>query len=148
MSKAPKIDIDEMLRKEWCDLGFYYETDHEKNEWLFAGSKKGLLNFIKCIDEHLKFQKSLSDDSHFGPYSYLKLMTYDKPYIDLKLIAGRKEDFENLKKIYRTKVEVTGVGKEFIVNEDYSQDNSAILRVKIMKTDFDPVSIDSQLSKS
>jgi hypothetical protein len=145
MSGPKKIDIDEMLRKEWRELGFYYETNQGKNEWLFVGSKKGLLNFIDCIDEHIEFQKGISDDSHFGPYSYLKLMTWDKPYIDLKLFAGRKGDFENLKKIYLQKIELTNVGDEFVINEEYSSHNSALLRVKVAGNDFDPVSLDSKL---
>lgn len=134
-----------MLRKEWRELGFYYETDEQKKEWPFAGSKKGLLNFISCIDE-LEFENGLSKDSHFGPYSYLKLMTWDKPYIDLKLIAGREEDFETLKQIYKERVGITDIGGEFIIDKEYSLDSSASLRVKIMNDRFDPVSMDPQLS--
>ena len=128
MNDSQKIDIDEMLRKEWRELGFYYDQNAEKQQWQFFGSKKGLLNFINCIDEHIAFQKSLSDDSHFGPYDYLKLMTWDKPYIDFKLFAGRQEDFEILKEIYSKKVEITDVHDEFVIDKEYTSDNSASLR--------------------
>ncbi len=38
-------DVDEMIKQEWRDLGFYYELEEYNDfmQWKFYGSKQGLL---------------------------------------------------------------------------------------------------------
>jgi len=44
-------DIDEMIKEEWRNIGFYCELDESANppEWKIYGSKQGLLKFVKLL---------------------------------------------------------------------------------------------------
>jgi hypothetical protein len=74
-----KFDIDQMMIDEWRQLGFYYDRDDRLyvNQWRFFGSKKGLQNFVSMLDKYTNNPANdiLSEHDHYGPYSYLKIMT-------------------------------------------------------------------------
>ncbi len=95
---------------EWRQLGFYYENDERK--WTLAGSKSGLLNFCKLLEQYVQNpqNKMISEHEHFGPYMDLKIITWDKPMI--------------------TKDAVYGDGYVFTVDEEY--------RSKLPKLKDDP----------
>ena len=71
-------NIDEEIKKEWRDLGFYYELEeyNEFKQWKFYGSKKGLFNLIKLLENYTakKSNDYISEHDHYGPYSYLKII--------------------------------------------------------------------------
>ena len=141
-----KIDIDQMMIDEWRQLGFYYDRDDrlDVNQWRFFGSKKGLHNFVSLLDKYTSnpSNDTLSEHDHFGPYSYLKIMTWDKPTITADCIAGTIQDLKILRNIISEKLDKTETGQTFNVDKDYGQDNTITVKFFVMADNFDPVSMD------
>ncbi len=84
----------------------------------------------------------LSEHDHFGPYNYLKIMTWDKPTITADYIAGTIQDLKFLKNIISEKLDKTEPGQTFNIEKDYGQDNTITAKFFVMADNFDPVSMD------
>ena len=128
---------------EWRQLGFYYENDERK--WTLAGSKSGLLNFCKLLEQYVQNPKNqmISEHEHYGPYMELKLVTWDKPMITKDAVYGRMDDFANLSKVIEEKIH--GENALFVIDKEYSSENELILEFKVQEEGFDPASLDSSL---
>ena len=141
-----KIDIDQMMIDEWRQLGFYYDRDDrlDVNQWRFFGSNKGLQNFVSLLDKYTATpaNDTLSEHEHYGPYSYLKIMTWDKPIITADYIAGTIQDLKNLKNLISEKLLNSIAGQTFAIDKDFGQDNTITAKFFVMADDFDPVSMD------
>ena len=80
--------------------------------------------------------------THLGPYSYLKIMTWDKPLFKIDVIAGTIKDLYFLSnKLNNTKPRET-----FLIDEEYSNANEARIIVTLMPDKFDLVTMDKQLN--
>jgi hypothetical protein len=147
MTEAQKSQFDLKFKKEWRELGFYYDLgEQEENpEWRFFGSKDGLKNIVKILDEYIDnpVNRTLSEHSHFGPYGYLKIMTWEKPTITKDSIAGRVEDLVILKSIIVERLSKSKVGDIFSIAPDYGVDNTIDAKFFIMENNFDPASMDN-----
>ncbi|MBK9580366.1 MAG: hypothetical protein IPO48_00050 [Saprospiraceae bacterium] len=141
-----KFDIDQMMIDEWRQLGFYYYCDDRLNvnQWRFFGSKKGLQNFVSLLDKYTNnpANDTLSEHDHYGPYSYLKIMTWDKPIITSDYIAGTIQDLKFLKNLISEKLDITEPGQTCNNDKDYGQDNTITAKLFVMADNFDPVSMD------
>ncbi|MDE1191851.1 MAG: hypothetical protein PW786_06915 [Arachidicoccus sp.] len=141
-----KIDIDKMMIDEWRQLGFYYDRDDriDINQCRFYGSKKGLQNFVSLLDKYINnpANDTLSEHEHYGPYSYLKVMTWNKPTITADYIAGTIQDLKKLKNLISEKLQKTEAGQTFNIEKDYGQDNTITVKFFVMADNFDPVSMD------
>ena len=144
------VDIDQRIKDEWRELGFYYELEETNNykEWRFYGDKKGLFNFVKLLEDYTNNSANdfLSEHDHFGPYSYLKIMTWDKPVITENYIAGTIADLKYFKNILADKLVKVQAGQNFIIDKEYGIDNSAVVKFFMMEDGFDPVSMDKNYS--
>ena len=144
------VDIDQRIKDEWRELGFYYDLEESaiKNDWKFYGSKHGLQNFIKLLQDYTNKSANdfLSEHDHYGPYSYLKIMTWDKAVITENYIAGTIKDLENFKNIVADNLEKAQVGQRFTIDKEYGVDNTATATFFIMEDNFDPVSMDKNYS--
>ena len=141
-----KINIEQTLINEWRKLGFYYDSDNrlEINQWRFFGSKQGLQNFVTLLDNYINNPNNnfKSEHDHYGPYSYLKIMTWDKPKITEHYIAGTIEDLKHLKNIIAEKLNRSQPGQTFNIDKEYGIENTMTAKFFIMSDDFDPVSMD------
>ena len=142
------FDIDQKIKDEWRDLGFYYDNGKDNREWRFFGSKQGLQNFVILLKDYVKNPNyaGLSQETSFGPYSYLKIMTWNKPTITSDYFAGTIEDLTKLKNIIADKILNTDVGQSFTIDKDYGIDNQATTIFYVMDDNFDPVSMDKNYS--
>ena len=144
------VDIDQRIKDGWRELGFYYylEESANKNEWRFYGSKYGLQNFIKLLEDYTnKLANDFpSEHQHYGPYSYLKIMTWDKAVITENYIAGTIKDLNKFKTILADKLQNLRAGQSFKIDKEYGIDNTATANFFVMKHDFDPVSMDKNYS--
>jgi hypothetical protein len=140
------IDLDKLMIDKWRELGFYYDRDDrmEVNQWRFYGSKQGLQNFADLLDKYTTNPNSstLSEHNHYGPYSYLKIMTWDKPTITESYIAGTIQDLKELRDIIADKLNEAQPGQTFSIDEDYGVDNTMTAKFFLMADDFDPPSMD------
>ena len=144
------VDIDQQIKDEWRELGFYYDLEKsaDRNEWKFYGSKHGLQNFVKILEDYTNKSANnfLSEHNHYGPYNYLKIMTWDKPIITENYIAGTIKDLKVFKSIIANKLENIQAGQSFMIDKEYGKGNTATAKFFVMENDFDPVSIDENYS--
>lgn len=144
------VDFDQRFKDEWRELGFYYDLEESvnKNEWKFYGSKQGLQNLVKLLEDYTNNSANdfPSEHDHYGPYSYLKIMTWDKATITENYIAGTIKDLKNFRNILANKLEKFQVGQSFTIDKDYGVDNTAAAIFFIMENNFDPVSMDKNYS--
>ena len=142
-----KIDIEEMLRREWRELGVYYETDNNTREWKLYGDRKGIENFGTVISEYCDKRENfqISEHIHLGPYSYLKIMTWDRPIITTDFIAGTIDDLKKLSGLIKEKLRKTKIGDSFSIDKEFGDENKAKITITVMANNFDPVTLDEQL---
>src|SRR4051794_5767934 len=90
------INLNQRIIDEWRELRFYYDYDDRigVNQWRFYGSKQGFQNFVSLLDKYINNTNNniLSEHEHYGPYGYLKIMTWNKPTVTKSFIAGTIED--------------------------------------------------------
>lgn len=143
------IHLDQLMIDKWRELGFYYDHDDrmDLNQWRFYGSKQGLQNFISLLDKYTTnpHNDTLSEHDHYGPYSYLKIMAWDKPTITGSCIAGTLQDLKRLRDIIADKLNTALPGQTFNIEKDYGVDNTKTAKFFVMADDFDPPSMDELL---
>ena len=144
------VDIDQKIKDEWRELGFYYDLEQtdDKKEWRFYGDIKGLNNFVRLLEDYTNKSANnfLSEHDHYGPYSYLKIMTWDRPVIAESYIAGTILDLKDFKNILADKLAKVQAGQTFTIDKEYGINNSAVAKFFIMDDGFDPVSMDKNYS--
>ena len=147
MTEEQKLYWKERDYSEWRQLGFYYDlgNDNDNPEWRFFGRKDGLKQIVYLLDKYVKepLNEGLSEHEHYGPYNYLKIMTWNKPTITRNYIAGRLEDLKILKDIIAEKLSLTEIGQSFTIKEDYGVDNEVEAKFFVMPDNFDPASMDN-----
>ena len=139
-----------MTREEWRELGFYYETDDERKQWRFVGSRDGLLGLPSLLDQYISDPRnaSKSEHDHYGPYMYLKVMTWSEPGIDEQSIHGKLDDLARLGHLIRSRIQKQIPGSQVVIGSEYAPDVKYSLLFEIMKDDFDPASADPELRQS
>lgn len=144
--KSQTTSIEKMIINEWNELGFYYDCDDRLsvNQWRFFGSRKGLYNFALLLDEYINNPQNsiVGEHEHYGPYCYLKIMTWDSPQITEKCITGTIEDLKNLKTVISEKILQSQAGDTFNIDKDYGVNNTITAKFFVMKDDFEPFSMD------
>lgn len=77
-------------RREWRELGFFYDRDDEAKAWRIIGNAAGLKAFAEAVQAYATDPKpdALSEHEHFGPYMYLEIGTWREPEITHHWIAG------------------------------------------------------------
>ena len=70
--------MNRMTREGWRELGFYYDFDEARFCWRLIGSRSGLLKLRDILNGYADDPRNeqISEHEHYGPYSYLKLMTW------------------------------------------------------------------------
>ncbi|MXV53352.1 hypothetical protein GS399_20525 [Pedobacter sp. HMF7647] len=142
--------MERMLMDEWRELGFYYDFDDrlDVNQWRFYGSKIGLQNFVKLLDEYTSKPSNNKEfeHDHYGPYSYLKIITLDnEAIINEHAIGGSIANLKKLKSIIADKLNNTNPGQTFNIDKDFGNNNTATAKFFVMADHFDPVSMDELL---
>ncbi len=134
--------------KEWRELGFFYEFDENVPGWRIVGSKSGLRKFAKLLAEYSEEpgNQSLSEHSHYGPYKYLKIMTWSEPRIDSDAIAGSVSDLKRLHGLVAEAISKGSTGDVIVVDKEYADSNEVKLILEIKSHTFDPASGDDDLS--
>ena len=94
----PSEAVNEATRKEWRALGFFYDRDDQLKEWKLVGSRSGLLKFRDLLIRYAASSRNeaKSEHDHYGPYSYLKVMTWTEPGMDRNGIYGTLQNLRQL----------------------------------------------------
>jgi hypothetical protein len=131
-------------RREWRELGFFYDRDDDAKCWLVKGSGAGVLAFVTLLRAYGRNPRNgaLSEHEHYGPYQYLKFMTWTGPRLDGHAIQGRLDDFDRLAGLVESKLRAVGVGAVFEIGTEYSSASEYVLRVQVAEDGFDPAAAD------
>jgi hypothetical protein len=143
----PSDATNSATRREWRELGFFYDRDDQTKVWKLTGSRAGLLRFR---DELLSYvanpsNASKSEHEHYGPYFYLEIMTWPEAGFDEHAIRGSLEDLARLAAIIEAKLATSLPGSSIQIREEFAADSPYSLVLEIRKDGFDPASADPQL---
>jgi hypothetical protein len=141
-------DSTELTRREWRELGFYYERDDPNQTWVFIGSRAGLLQFSQLLLEYVANPRhaAISEHDHYGPYWYLKVATWHQPIID-EDIRGPLEDLRRLAELVRARLEGAEPGAQIAIREEFAPDSLYSLVFNVREDGFDPASADPLLKQ-
>jgi len=141
--------IDQWLRREWRELGFYYDRNDQTRVWRFIGSRSGLLRFHDDLLEYADDQSNdyKSEHSHYGPYSYLKIMTWPEPSFEKDAIQGSLTDLRRLAAIVGNKLAMARLGDSIHIQDEFAENSPYGLILEVREDDFDPAQADPKLSK-
>ena len=139
--------LNRVTREEWRELGFFYDFDKESSRWRLTGSHSGLLKFRDILNAYADDSRNqqISEHEHYGPYFYLKLMTWEEAEITENAICGTLSDFRKLAAIVENKLNECGVGDTFIIGHEYAEGTRAMIEFEVREEGFDPASADSLL---
>ncbi len=135
-------------RDEWRELGFFYDLDASSQCWRLVGSTSGLRGFVSalrayCVDPR---NAKLSEHEHYGPYTYLKVMTWSDPGIDGNSIHGTLDDLNRLADLIDNALVGALVGDTIRLGGEYVSDSDYDLLLVVEDADFDPAKADPCLA--
>ena len=144
----PTEAINELTRLDWRQLGFYYSFEKNDSCWYLTGSREGLLKFPALLIAFAEDPRNaaISEHDHYGPYMYLKLVTWDAPHITNDAIYGTLSDLTRLAKILDRGIRDAIAGDKFVVDEEFAPGCDAKIEIEIRPDGFDPASADPELT--
>lgn len=145
----PSDATNRATRAAWRELGFFYDRDDPAKEWRLVGSRTGLLRFRDLLLAYVADPRNTkqSEHEHYGPYMYLKVMTWPEAGFDENAIRGTLEDLKRLAGLVdlrlssAERVSTVRIQSEFAAGSPYS------LVLDIREEGFDPASADPLLPK-
>jgi hypothetical protein len=145
----PNDQTDKATRREWRELGFFYDRDDEAKVWRIVGSRSGLLQFRNALLKYVGDPRNAkkSEHEHYGPYLYLKIMTWPEAGFDNHAIRGQLSDFARLARLVEDKVAKTEPGLSARILEEFAEGSPYALVLEVREDDFDPASADPVLPK-
>ena len=133
--------------REWRELGFFYDTNKSQGAWNLIGSHSGLLGFVRMLRDYAANPQlaPISEHEHYGPYFYLKVVTWHEPLITEEDIRGTQIDIRRLADLIERGLASADVGQSFDIDTDYSPRNEFRLHLHVREDGFDPASADPML---
>jgi hypothetical protein len=141
---VPIEQINEATRRDWRELGFFYDRIDNNNEWLIRGLRSGLQRFAQLVCEYANDPRNCqpSEHEHFGPYMYLEIGTWHRPEITRHWIAGTLGDLKRLSAIIREKALKASLGDRMLLRQEYAPNSPYELALEIRDDGFDRASAD------
>ncbi|MCH8815028.1 MAG: hypothetical protein IH957_08045 [Chloroflexi bacterium] len=140
--------MDEATRREWRELGFYYKLDHDAKEWRLTGSCDGLLRFRDLLLAYVvnTRREGVSEHEHYGPYSYLEVMTWPEAGFDDHAIRGSLADLARLASLVEARLSDAQPGASIRIRDEFAADSPYALVLNVRDDGFDPVIADEALT--
>jgi hypothetical protein len=143
----PSDATNKATTREWRELGFYYNRDDQARVWKLTGSRAGLLRFRNALLSYVADPRNVlkSEHEHYGPYSYLQVMTWPKAGLDNQAIRGPLEDLRRLAKLVEAKLATARPGSSVLIHEEFAADSPYALVLDLREDGFDPATADPLL---
>ena len=109
-----------------------------------GASREGSV-FTKSIFGRAPSNDYQSEHAHFGPYWYLKIMTWPEPGFDDHAIQGSLPDLERLATIIEAKLATAQPGDEICIRDEFAPNTPYALVLEVRKDGFDPAQADPNL---
>ena len=139
--------VNEATRREWRELGFFYDRDDQARAWRVVGSSTGLLGFADLLVAYVgdPANARISDHEHYGPYMYLKVMTWPEPSVDSDGIRGPLSFLRSLAALIHAEVRVARQGDTIRVRDSSIAKSPYALILEVRGEHFDPADEDPML---
>ena len=140
----PSEETNAITRREWRELGFFYELDDIGKRWRIVGSRSGLGRFC---DELANFaanpkNEQLSEHVHLGPYMYLEIGSWSTPETTDHWIAGPLASLRYLADVMRTRIILARATDVLYFRDVYAPGSPYELTLELRDDDFDPAKED------
>jgi len=134
-------------RREWRELGFFYGRDDQTKVWKLTGSRAGLLRFRDALLSYVADPRNAlkSEHEHYGPYSYLEIMTWPEAGFDNHAIRGPVADLARLASLIEAKLAIARPGYTVRIQEEFAPDSPYALVLDLREDGFDPAAADTLL---
>ena len=145
--QAMDPETKEVTRREWRELGFFYDRDDDAKEWRLVGSRTGLMRFAELLRAYVAHPGNAmkSEHEHYGPYMYLEIMTWPEPGMDDHSIHGPLDALRRLAVLVETKVAGLKPGQHARLRDEFAPGAAYILVLNLRPEGFDPASADGAL---
>lgn len=145
---SPSEATNQATRDEWRELGFFYDLDNSSKCWRLVGSKSGLGGFASILRAYCDDSRNaeLSEHDHYGPYMYLKVMTWSEAGLDGNSIHGTLDDLNHLAELIDTALLGAQPGDTIHLGHKYVSDSDHDLLLIVKDDDFDPAGADPCLA--
>jgi hypothetical protein len=139
--------VDELTRRQWRDLGFFYKRDDTRRVWTVIGDRDGLRRLAAVIRGYARDSRyaAYGTHDHFGPYMYLKLMTWPDTGINGNAIHGPTARLTLLADVIEERLVAAATGNRISLRDKFAQDAEYDLVVELRSDGFDPAGEDAQL---
>jgi hypothetical protein len=128
-------------------LGFFYDCDDQTRVWKLTGSRAGLLCFRDALLAYVADPRNVlkPEHIHYGPYGYLKVMTWPEAGLDEHSIRGPLTDLARLAKLVEAKLATVSPGSSVLIREEFAADSPYALVLDPREDGFDPAAADPLL---
>jgi hypothetical protein len=142
---VPSTATNAATRREWRELGFFYDLDDGAKAWNIVGAATGVSRFCELLRMYASDSRheAKSEHAHYGPYQYLKVVTSTEARLDGHAISGRLDDLLRLAALVESKLQRSAAGGEFVVGADWAPRSDYVLRIAVRDDGFDPASADA-----
>jgi hypothetical protein len=143
----PSDATNRATRREWRELGFFYDRDDQAKVWKLTGSRPGLLRFRDILFSYAASTRNAtqSEHEHYGPYSYLEIVTSLEAGFDEHGIRGPVADLARLAALIETKLATARPGSIVRIQEEFAIDSPYALVLDLREDEFDPAAADPLL---
>ena len=143
----PSEAANRATRREWRELGFFYDRDDQNKFWKLTGSRSGLLRFRDILLSYVADPRNAlkSEHEHYGPYSYLEVMTWPEAGFDDHAIRGTLADLARLAALIDAKLLGARAGSAIRIQEEYAAESPYALVLDLREDGFDPAAVDPLL---
>jgi hypothetical protein len=140
----PSDATNQTTRREWRELEFFYDRDDQAKVWKLTGSRAGLLLFRDNLYPYVADTRNAkqSEHEHYGPYSYLEIMTWPEAGFDDHAIRGPVPDLARLATLIETKLATARPGSVVRIGEEFTTDSPYALVLDVREDEFDPAAAD------
>jgi hypothetical protein len=134
-------------RREWRELGFFYDRDDQARVWKLTGSRAGFLRFRDMLLRYAANPRNVSksEHQHYGPYMYLELMTWPEAGIDEHAIRGEPKDLARLAALVENKLAAALPGSSVLIQQEFATNSPYGLVLNLREDTFDPAAADPLL---
>jgi hypothetical protein len=143
----PSDLVNKQTRDEWRALGFFYDRDDEAKVWKLIGSRAGLTCFRNALLAYADNPRKANESEHeqYGPYMYLKIMTWKAAGFDNSAIRGPLADLARLAELIGSKLASAHPRSEFRIQDEFIANRPYALVLEVREDGFDPATADRLL---
>jgi hypothetical protein len=140
----------EQTRSEWRELGFFYDREKMSKTWRLVGSQIGLRRFADLLRAYVadSSHEMKSEHEHYGPYMYLKILTWPEAGIDGHSIHGTLNDLRRLAQLAEEHLAKLTPGRTARIREEFAPTAEYALALELRDDTFDPASADANLGSA